>query len=62
MTVTSSTTRATWVAIDVAKQMHQVLIETIGGWGSSLRASRMGNVVQRWTDVNEPLTLCLTNR
>jgi transposase len=40
MTAASSTTAATWVAIDVAKVMHQVLIETPDG---RRRAMRIGN-------------------
>lgn len=45
MTILSSTTRAVWVAIDVAKRVHQVLIERPDG---SRRVVRVANTV---TDV-----------
>ena len=47
MTAASSTTRATWVAIDVAKMTHQVLIETQDGRRRSMRVSNTATDIDR---------------
>lgn len=47
MTVASSTTRATWVAIDVAKQMHQVLVETADGRRRSMKIANTAVDIDR---------------
>ncbi len=41
MTIPSSTTGAIWVAIDVAKRVHQVLIERPDGSRRVVRVSRI---------------------
>lgn len=47
MTAASSTTVATWVAIDVAKVTHQVLIETPDGRRRAMRVGNTGTEIGR---------------
>jgi transposase len=49
MTITSSTTRATWVAIDVAKLTHHVLIETVDGKRRSMKVANTMADIERLT-------------
>ena len=47
MTSASSTTRTVWVAIDVAKQVHQVLIEGPDGGRRALRTANTVSDIDR---------------
>jgi len=47
MTSASSTTGATWVAIDVAKVTHQVLVETPDGRRRSMRVANTAAEIER---------------
>ena len=47
MTSASSTTASTWVAIDVAKLVHQVLIEGHGGRHRSMRIANTASEIER---------------
>jgi len=47
MTASSSTTATTWVAIDVAKVMHQVLIETPDGRRRAMRVANTAAAIER---------------
>jgi transposase len=47
MTTASSTTETTWVAIDVAKLVHQVLIETPDGRRRMMRVANTASEIER---------------
>ena len=47
LTAASSTTATTWVGIDVAKVMHQVLIETPDGRRRAMRVANTAPAIER---------------